>query len=208
MNWMGATFSPIFSAQRCRYPRCGVTSEMTSPSVRSTSRNTPCVLGCCGPMLTSISSVRTSNSMMVGSATVAMRKSLQSAIQRAGGVLYTELLLCAFHDPENRFDFIRQRLLPQPSDFQPKSFDDATSKTSFDTAHLSELARIVESQERYFLLERVNNPVLFHASRLVLVSFCHVVPLNTVGGHDFDCGIGRPKYIGSPDVCFSFLPHE
>src|SRR5262249_48624357 len=41
---------------------------MISPSVRSTSRSTPCVLGCCGPMLTSISSVRTSNSMTVGSA--------------------------------------------------------------------------------------------------------------------------------------------
>src|SRR5579872_882780 len=48
---------------------------MASPSVRSTSRNTPCVLGCCGPMLTSISSVRTSNSMTVGSGavTVAMQ---------------------------------------------------------------------------------------------------------------------------------------
>src|SRR5262245_48244922 len=46
---------------------CGSTSEMISPSVRSTRRSTPWVLGCCGPMLTSISSVRTSNSMMVGS---------------------------------------------------------------------------------------------------------------------------------------------
>src|SRR5262245_40223968 len=49
---------------------CGVTSEITSPSVRSTSRKTPCVLGCCGPMLTSISSVRTSNSMTVWSSGV------------------------------------------------------------------------------------------------------------------------------------------
>src|SRR5487761_255130 len=48
---------------------CGVTSDTISPSVRSTSRNTPCVLGCCGPMFTSISSVRTSNSMMRGSST-------------------------------------------------------------------------------------------------------------------------------------------
>src|SRR4051794_15531058 len=46
---------------------CGVVSEMISPSVRRTSRKTPWVLGCCGPMLTSISSVRTSNSTMVGS---------------------------------------------------------------------------------------------------------------------------------------------
>src|SRR5947209_3331406 len=40
---------------------------MISPSVRSTRRSTPCVLGCCGPMLTSNSSVRTSNSTTVGS---------------------------------------------------------------------------------------------------------------------------------------------
>src|SRR5690349_1777672 len=47
----------------------GVVSWTISPSVRSTSRSTPWVLGCWGPMLTSISSVRTSNSMTVGSAT-------------------------------------------------------------------------------------------------------------------------------------------
>src|SRR3954463_6219868 len=46
---------------------CGTTSETTSPSVRRTRRRTPCVLGCCGPMLTSISSVRTSNSTIVWS---------------------------------------------------------------------------------------------------------------------------------------------
>src|SRR5262245_38568981 len=46
---------------------CGCVSETISPSVRSTSRSTPWVLGCCGPMLTSISSVRTSNSTTVGS---------------------------------------------------------------------------------------------------------------------------------------------
>ena len=45
---------------------CGVTSVTNSPSVRSTTRNTPCVLGCCGPMLMSISSVRTSNSTVSG----------------------------------------------------------------------------------------------------------------------------------------------
>src|SRR5580704_6339476 len=41
---------------------CGVTSWTISPTVRNSRRSTPCVLGCCGPMLTSISSVRTSNS--------------------------------------------------------------------------------------------------------------------------------------------------
>ena len=53
---------------------CGVTSATTSPSVRNTSRNTPCVLGCCGPMLTSISSLCRSNSTSSGSTrSIAMR---------------------------------------------------------------------------------------------------------------------------------------
>src|SRR5947209_8687534 len=72
MYWIGSRFSPIFSAHRCRYPRCGSVSEITSPSVRSTRRSTPWVLGCCGPMLTSISSVRTSNSTTVGCWAVAV----------------------------------------------------------------------------------------------------------------------------------------
>src|SRR2546430_1622841 len=57
---------------------------MTSPSVRRTSRSTPWVLGCCGPMLTSISSVRTSNSMTVGSGVVAIRGSVKVAIIISG----------------------------------------------------------------------------------------------------------------------------
>src|SRR5688572_22216624 len=38
----------------------GITDWMTSPSSSSTSRSTPCVLGCCGPMLMVIVSVRSS----------------------------------------------------------------------------------------------------------------------------------------------------
>src|SRR6478752_2601257 len=38
----------------------GVTFWMTSPSSSSTSLSTPCVLGCCGPMLTVIVSLRSS----------------------------------------------------------------------------------------------------------------------------------------------------
>src|SRR3954468_18300701 len=38
----------------------GVTFWMTSPSSSSTNLSTPCVLGCCGPMLTVIVSVRSS----------------------------------------------------------------------------------------------------------------------------------------------------
>ena len=49
-----------------------IVSEMISPSVRRTRRSTPWVLGCWGPMLTSISSVRTSNSTTVGSWSVAV----------------------------------------------------------------------------------------------------------------------------------------
>src|SRR6188474_2515541 len=41
---------------------------MTSPSSSSTSRNTPWVLGCCGPMLTVIVSVRSSGICPAGSA--------------------------------------------------------------------------------------------------------------------------------------------
>ena len=36
----------IFSAQRWRYPMCDSTCETISPSVRSTKRSTPWVLGC------------------------------------------------------------------------------------------------------------------------------------------------------------------
>src|SRR5438045_3030926 len=60
---------------------------MTSPSVRSTSRRTPWVLGCCGPMFTSISSVRTSNSVIVGSCwtiAVLMLLIFQGFIEQSG----------------------------------------------------------------------------------------------------------------------------
>src|SRR3954463_15531766 len=41
----------------------GVTDCTTSPSSSSTRRSTPCVLGCCGPMLTVIVSLRSSATM-------------------------------------------------------------------------------------------------------------------------------------------------
>src|SRR4029079_7499252 len=44
-------FSLSFSMPRCRYPMTTSASTTFSPSRRSTTRNTPCVLGCCGPML-------------------------------------------------------------------------------------------------------------------------------------------------------------
>ena len=52
--------SAVFSMPVCRKPMVGDTETTVSPSSSSTSRSTPCVLGCCGPMLTVIVSVRTS----------------------------------------------------------------------------------------------------------------------------------------------------
>src|ERR1700726_3302862 len=40
-----------FSVPRCRRPIWGSTRSTTSPSSSSTSRNTPCAAGCCGPKL-------------------------------------------------------------------------------------------------------------------------------------------------------------
>src|SRR3990172_7288100 len=42
---------------------CGSTSSTISPSTLSTMRKTPCVLGCCGPMLMLISIVSSSRSV-------------------------------------------------------------------------------------------------------------------------------------------------
>src|SRR6185295_5772674 len=52
--------SVVFSMPVWRYPIVGDADTTVSPSSSSTSRSTPCVLGCCGPMLTVIVSVRIS----------------------------------------------------------------------------------------------------------------------------------------------------
>src|ERR671912_1583879 len=52
--------SVVFSMPVCRYPIVGAADTMVSPSSSSTRRSTPCVLGCCGPMLTVIVSLRIS----------------------------------------------------------------------------------------------------------------------------------------------------
>src|SRR6185503_6697729 len=49
--------SAVFSMPVCRNPIVGSADTMVSPSSCSTSLSTPCVLGCCGPMLTVIVSV-------------------------------------------------------------------------------------------------------------------------------------------------------
>src|ERR1700730_4217311 len=52
--------SVVFSMPVWRYPIVGDADTTVSPSSSSTIRSTPCVLGCCGPMLTVIVSVRIS----------------------------------------------------------------------------------------------------------------------------------------------------
>src|SRR5207253_5115269 len=54
-------FSAIFSSPRCRKPMSGVALVMISPSSSSTSRKTPCVAGCDGPMLRTIFSPMSSS---------------------------------------------------------------------------------------------------------------------------------------------------
>src|SRR5919198_6038832 len=43
--------SPLFSIPVCRYPMTGLQLTTSSPSSSSSSRSTPCVEGCWGPML-------------------------------------------------------------------------------------------------------------------------------------------------------------
>src|SRR5439155_7135626 len=127
-----------------------------------------------------------------------MRKSLQYTRRSKSGLRGTVVL--AFHDLENRFDFVGQRLLPKPSDFQPEPIDDTTMMPALLAANRSEIAPSVEPKQGYFFLERVNNPVLLHTSRFILISFCHIVPLDTVRGDDFESGIRRSEYVRSLNV--------
>src|ERR1700737_4414490 len=52
--------SAVFSMPVCRNPMVVSALTMVSPESSSTRFSTPCVLGCCGPMLTVIVSLRSS----------------------------------------------------------------------------------------------------------------------------------------------------
>src|SRR5215212_6132767 len=52
--------SAVFSIPVCRYPIVVLAPMTVSPSSSSIRLSTPCVLGCCGPMLTVIVSLRSS----------------------------------------------------------------------------------------------------------------------------------------------------
>src|ERR1043165_5807275 len=77
--------SAVFSMPVCRYPIVGDAERTVSPSSVSTRRRTPCVLGCCGPMLTVMVSVRMPDacSGVVASATAGQPISFD-----AGGELF------------------------------------------------------------------------------------------------------------------------
>src|SRR5688572_6985312 len=49
MDWLKGFDSASFSVARCRRPMCGSAFWITSPSISSTRRSTPCAAGCCGP---------------------------------------------------------------------------------------------------------------------------------------------------------------
>src|SRR6187397_1317533 len=49
MVWLNGFDSASFSVPRWSRPMCGSAFWMTSPSISSTRRNTPCAAGCCGP---------------------------------------------------------------------------------------------------------------------------------------------------------------
>src|SRR5215217_7344540 len=57
--------SAVFSMPVWRYPMVVSAPTTTSPESSSTRRSTPCVLGCCGPMLTVIVSLRISGAIVV-----------------------------------------------------------------------------------------------------------------------------------------------
>src|ERR1700736_2579183 len=71
--------SAVFSMPVWRYPIVGEHETTVSPSSSSTSRSTPCVLGCCGPMFTVIVSVRSSG--------IVLRSAVPRARARASSVL-------------------------------------------------------------------------------------------------------------------------
>src|SRR4249920_790813 len=49
MDWLKGFDSASFSVPRWSRPICGSAFWMTSPSISSTRRSTPCAAGCCGP---------------------------------------------------------------------------------------------------------------------------------------------------------------
>src|SRR5229473_4385063 len=54
MTWEYVLSSQDFSIPVCKYPRSGTAFTTVSPSSSSKMRNTPCVDGCCGPILRTI----------------------------------------------------------------------------------------------------------------------------------------------------------
>src|SRR5882757_3669306 len=49
IDWLNGFDSASFSVPRWSRPMCGSAFWITSPSISSTRRSTPCAAGCCGP---------------------------------------------------------------------------------------------------------------------------------------------------------------
>ena len=62
------------------YPITGSAWVITSPSNSSTTRSTPCVEGCCGPMLRIISSVRSGLWLALNGAEPIDEKAVRSVV--------------------------------------------------------------------------------------------------------------------------------
>src|ERR687896_1704075 len=75
--------SAVFSIPVWRYPIVTLAELTISPSSSSTSLSTPCVLGCCGPMLIVIVSVRSSAIGVVGLHQVLFDQLAQDVQQRS-----------------------------------------------------------------------------------------------------------------------------
>src|SRR5262249_28090078 len=155
---------------------CGTTSEMTSPSVRSTSRSTPWVLGCCGPMLTSISSVRTSNSMTVGSCFLPGTVAVAMGGFRIGGFGFQSspgqyrvadckaprALLFAVRFAEQlaqNLQLVGPRVLPEPVRVEPKALQHLTVQDPLAGRDLAVLPLRVQAEQSDLSLFLVHDPV-------------------------------------------------
>ncbi len=73
--WVQVRYSMFFSMPVCRYPMAGRTSATVSPSSVRTSRSTPWVDGCCGPMLITIRSPLSKSPASFAAATISSQSS-------------------------------------------------------------------------------------------------------------------------------------
>src|SRR5690606_9759772 len=84
MVWFHGFDSASFSVARCRRPTCGSAFWITSPSISSTRRSTPCAAGCCGPTFIVKLSISATGRTLLQLGTVAVVLANDLGHQRAG----------------------------------------------------------------------------------------------------------------------------